>query len=103
MIDFGADLDPGRDAFVDTAAVIANLDLVVTSDTSIAHLAAALGAPVCVMLARPCDWRWGRDGERSIFYPTAELVRQRVPGEWSGVVDRLGAALAARFVAGSRT
>lgn len=93
IIDFGVELDGAYDAFVDTAAVIAALDLVVTSDTAIAHLAAALGVPAWIVLPRPCDWRWGREGERSVFYPTARLVRQRRPGDWSSAMDELAAAL----------
>lgn len=93
IVDFGVDLDGGYDAFVDTAAIMSSLDLVITSDTSIAHLAAALGVPVWVVLSRPCDWRWGQDGERSAFYPNARLLRQRDPGDWSGAMDELAVAL----------
>jgi ADP-heptose:LPS heptosyltransferase len=93
LIDFGVDLDGDYDAFVDTAAVMAALDLVITSDTAVAHLAAALGVPVWVVLARPCDWRWGREGDRSAFYSTARLIRQRHPGDWSGAMDELAIAL----------
>jgi hypothetical protein len=95
VIDLGGDLDEGRDAFVDTAAVMAALDLVITSDTATAHLAAALGVPVWVILARPCDWRWGEAGERSVFYPSARLIRQRVPGDWTGAFEQVAAALEA--------
>jgi ADP-heptose:LPS heptosyltransferase len=95
IVDFGVDLDGAYDAFVDTAAVMAALDLVITSDTAIAHLAAAMGVPVWIVLARPCDWRWGHDGERSVFYPTARLIRQRRPGDWSGAMDELAVALEA--------
>jgi hypothetical protein len=102
LIDFGADLDGGYDAFVDTAAAMSALDLVITSDTSVAHLAAALGVPVWVVLGRPCDWRWGREGACSIFYPNARLFRQRVTGEWSGAMEQLACALEAWFVTGQR-
>jgi hypothetical protein len=95
LIDLGGDLDEGRDAFVDTAAVMSALDLVITSDTAAAHLAAALGVTVWVILARPCDWRWGTAGERSVFYPSARLIRQRVPGEWTGAFEGLAAAFEA--------
>ena len=50
-------------------------------------------APVWVVLSRPCDWRWGQDGERSAFYPNARLLRQRDPGDWSGAMDELAVAL----------
>jgi hypothetical protein len=81
VVDLGAHIDLGRDGFVDTAAVLTSLDLLVTADTSVAHLAGALGRPVAVLLARPCDWRWGLAGDRTPFYPTARLFRQETPGD----------------------
>lgn len=89
----GPDFDAGPDAFLDTAAVIANLDLVVTSDTSLAHLAGALGAPTWVLLRDVPDWRWRLAGEDCPWYPTARLFRQRRAGDWSGAVAALCAAL----------
>src|SRR5258707_5958332 len=89
----GAEFDQGPDAFVDTAAVIANLDLVVTSDTSIAHLAGALGRPVWIALKQVPDWRWMLDREDSPWYPTARLFRQSQRGEWGEVFDRMTAEL----------
>jgi Tfp pilus assembly protein PilF len=82
-------------AFVDTAAIMASLDLVVTSDTSIAHLAGALGIPVWVALCHRPDWRWGVAGERSPWYPTMRLFRQERPGDWAGVFAGIAAALTA--------
>jgi hypothetical protein len=89
---FGDDLD--RDgAFLDTAAIMAALDLVVTSDTAIAHLAGALGVPVSVALCHRPDWRWGVAGDRSPWYPAMRLFRQESPGDWAGVFARIAAAL----------
>jgi len=95
IVDLGREIDVGPDAFVDTAAVMSTLDLTLTTDTAVAHLAGSLCLPVWVLLARPCDWRWGTEGERSTFYETARLFRQPVTGDWDGLFGRAGAALAA--------
>lgn len=93
ILDLGPELD--RDgAFLDSAAIIAGLDLVITSDTSIAHLAGALGAPVWLALAHVPDWRWGLEGESSPWYPTMRLFRQDRPGDWPGVFERIAARIA---------
>ena len=89
----GFAFDDGADAFIDTAAMMANLDLVVTSDTSIAHLAGALGRPVWIALKKVPDWRWLLDRDDSPWYPTARLYRQRGPGDWAGVLHQIAAAL----------
>jgi tetratricopeptide (TPR) repeat protein len=89
----GAELDGGGDAFVDTAAVMASLDLIVTADTSIAHLAGALGRPVWVALKQAPDWRWMLDRADSPWYPTMRLYRQRARGDWSGVFEAMAADL----------
>ena len=75
--------------FADTAAVIAQLDLVITSDTSVAHLAGAMGRPVWIMLGFAPDWRFAHDREQSSWYPTARLFRQNAPGDWAGVIERV--------------
>jgi tetratricopeptide (TPR) repeat protein len=85
----GAEFDSGRDAFIDAAAVMSCLDLIVTSDTSIAHLAGALGRPVWVVLQHVPDWRWLLDRSDSPWYPTMKLYRQSVRGDWDGVFDRI--------------
>jgi len=90
----GAELDNGPDAFVDTAAVMSCLDLVITSDTSIAHLAGALGRPVWVALKHVPDWRWMLDRADSPWYPTMRLYRQTVRDDWDGVFDRVAADVA---------
>ncbi|SAK72362.1 tetratricopeptide repeat protein [Caballeronia temeraria] len=81
--------------FADTAAIVANLDLVIAVDTAVAHLAGALGKPCWVLVSTPrADWRWGLEAQRTSWYPrTASLFRQAVPGDWSGAVQQLGAAL----------
>lgn len=91
--DLGAELDEGGDAFVDTAAVLENLDLLVTTDTAVAHLAGALGRPVWVLLKHVPDWRWPQADARTPWYPTMRLFHQPAPGDWSGAVERLRKAL----------
>jgi Flp pilus assembly protein TadD len=91
----GDDLDSGPDAFIDTAAVMQSLDLVVTSDTSIAHLAGALGRPVWVALQHVPDWRWLLTGEECAWYPTMRLFRQTKRRDWAGVFTRIAERLAA--------
>jgi tetratricopeptide (TPR) repeat protein len=77
----------------DTAAMIAQLDLVISVDTSVAHLAGAMGKPVWVLLPTPCDWRWLLEREDSPWYPTMRLFRQKRIGDWGDVVQRVGEAL----------
>jgi hypothetical protein len=84
-----------RNDFPRTAALVDALDAVVTVDTSIAHLAGALGKPVFVLLPFAPDWRWGIAGERTPWYPTARLFRQPAIGDWQGAVALLREALMA--------
>jgi hypothetical protein len=93
----GPDFDVGPDAFLDTAAVMAHLDLVVTSDTSIAHLAGALGRPTYLALKRVPDWRWLMTGESSPWYPSLRLFRQTERGNWSPVFDKIAACVIERM------
>lgn len=93
----GNGFDEGPDGFIDTAAVMANLDLVVTVDTSIAHLAAALGKPAWVALKYSPDWRWLLGRSDSPWYPTMRLFRQESIGDWSKVFADMAAALAERL------
>lgn len=85
----------GRDTaeFADLAALIETLDLVITIDTGVAHLAGALGKPVWILLPYHPDWRWLQDREDTPWYPTARLFRQKVFGEWRGAVEAVLAAL----------
>jgi len=87
--DFGGKLDEGTGAFMDTAAVMKNLDLVVTSDTAIAHLAGGLGVPVWVALPVAPEWRWLLQREDSPWYPTMRLFRQSRWGDWEEVFERM--------------
>jgi hypothetical protein len=87
------DLDSDIRDFADTAAIIASLDLVISVDTSVAHVAGALGKPVWILLSGMPDWRWMLESETSPWYPTARLFRQRTIGEWGGVVQEIEAAL----------
>ncbi len=80
--------------FMDTAAVVRNLDLVVCPDTSLAHLAAAVGVPVWMPLPFACDWRWLSGREDSPWYPTLRLYRQPALGDWDGVFARISSDLA---------
>jgi Tfp pilus assembly protein PilF len=82
-------LGPQFRNFSDTAAVISLVDLVITSDTAVAHLAGAMGRPVWIMLHDAPDWRWALDRERSSWYPSARLFRQEEAGDWAGVVARM--------------
>jgi hypothetical protein len=89
----GDDFDSGFDAFVDSAAVIKNLDLVITSDTSIAHLAGALGAQTWLAIPYIADWRWLTGGAQTPWYPNMRLFRQESPGDWVAVFQRIQYAL----------
>ena len=79
--------------FDDTAAVCECMDLVISVDTSLAHLSGALGSPVWILLPFHPDWRWLRSGDTSPWYPTARLYRQRTAGDWTDVFERVAAAL----------
>jgi tetratricopeptide (TPR) repeat protein len=87
VIDLGAEYAAGDWAV--TAAVVGQLDLIITPDTAIAHLAGALGKPVWVGLPRPSEWRWMRDGDDSPWYPTMRLFRQDRLDEWGPVFARM--------------
>jgi hypothetical protein len=95
------DLAPALADFSDTAAAVAALDLVIAVDTSVAHLAGALGRPVWMLLPYALDWRWMRDREDSPWYPSMRLFRQRAPQMWDDVIARVSEELA-RIVGGER-
>jgi hypothetical protein len=100
LLGMGRDLRPeatGARDFRDTAEIIAGLDLVISIDTSAAHLAAALGAPTWILLPDyAADWRWGRGRDDSVWYPGARLFRQPRPGDWPAVLDAVQTALERR-------
>ncbi len=94
VADFGEELGRPPACFLDTASLVACLDLVVTADTAVAHLAGALGRPVWVVLpASFVDWRWLRDRDDSPWYPTTRLFRQEKLGDWGPVFARVAGAL----------
>ena len=89
----GDRFDDGDNAFFDSAAAMASLDLVITCDTSIAHLAGALGVKVWTALKFVPDFRWGIGGEETPWYASMRLFRQSSPGDWTGVFDAMREAL----------
>ncbi len=89
LITLGPDFDSGPDSFVDSAAVMENLDLIITSDNAVAHLAGALGHPVWTMLKSVPDWRWMTEREDCPWYPTMRLFRQKNAGDWQEVMERI--------------
>jgi ADP-heptose:LPS heptosyltransferase len=83
--------------FADAVALIENCDLVISVDTSIAHLAGAMGKEVWVLLPKIADWRWMLDREDSPWYPRMRLFRQRDEGDWAELLSRVADALECRF------
>ncbi len=93
VIDLGPRLDESTGPFLDTAAVMSAVDLVVTSDTATAHLAGALGVPVWLALSVPADWRWLAERTDSPWYPSMRLFRQASSGDWGSVFQRMAEQL----------
>ena len=91
LVDWSAELDD----FADTAALIENLDLVISVDTSVVHLAGALGKPTWTLLPQVPEWRWLLERSDSPWYPGMRLFRQSRPGDWAGVVRQVAAELQA--------
>jgi hypothetical protein len=83
------------DDLAETAALVAGLDLVITTDTCIAHLAGAMQKPVWILLPHLADWRWMQQTHTTPWYPSAQLFRQKSPGDWAGVIDRVSQVLQA--------
>lgn len=94
VVDWSSRLDETAGAFMDSAALMKSLDLVVTSDTAVAHLAGALGVPVWVSLPVGADWRWLLHREDSPWYPTMRLFRQPAAGDWPALFARLAGEVA---------
>jgi FkbM family methyltransferase len=97
VIDLGGQIDEKTGAFVETAAVMKNLDLVIACDTAIIHVAGALGVPVWALLSNVADWRWLAKGDTTPWYPTMRLFRQPSIGDWPGVIEQIEKALLAEF------
>lgn len=93
LADWTAEMDTGTDAFLDIAAVMTGLDLVITSDTAVAHLAGALGRPAWIVLGRMPDWRWLLGCDDSPWYPTLRLFRQKEFGTWDPALAEVAQAL----------
>lgn len=89
------DLGPHLDDFAATATAIRKLDLLITTDTSVPHLAGALGEKAWVLLHHPADWRWGMEGDSTPWYPSLQLYRQARMGDWGELVERVSQDLAA--------
>jgi tetratricopeptide (TPR) repeat protein len=98
----GEDFDAGPDAFADSAALMQSLDLVLSADTAITHVAAGLGRPAWLALARVPDWRWMLDRDDSPWYPSVRLFRQQRLDDWNEVFERIAAVLAAPGGIGAR-
>ena len=88
------DLAPRLADFRDTASALRNLDLLITVDTVVAHLAGALAVPTWLLIQKPCDWRWREEGSDTAWYPTMRIFRQNEPRCWQPVIERVGEALA---------
>src|SRR5262249_4400009 len=103
VMDFGGRLDETSGPFLDTAAVMKNLDLVITSDMAIAHLAGALAVPVWVALHFARDWRWLLHRDDSPWYPTMRLFRQPAFGDWDSVFARMAQEVQKRLATPGRS
>jgi tetratricopeptide (TPR) repeat protein len=93
ICNLGTEFDTANGAFMDTAAIMMNLDLVISSDTAIPHLAGALGVPVWVALPFVSNWRWLLDRSDCPWYPTMRLFRKEAIGDWAGVFSEIRGAL----------
>jgi tetratricopeptide (TPR) repeat protein len=93
IFDIGSQIDD----FADSAAVISQIDLVISTDTSIPHLAGALGAEIWLMLQFAADWRWMTGRDNSPWYPTMRLFRQTSRGDWAGVIEKVSREFAGRI------
>jgi Tfp pilus assembly protein PilF len=93
LTDFGEELDEAHGPFMDTAAIMQNLDLIITVDTSVCHLAGGLGKPTWIALPQRVDWRWLLERSDTPWYPTVQLFRQKNPGDWDKVFSEMAATL----------
>jgi tetratricopeptide (TPR) repeat protein len=93
VVDLGDHIDLDGAAFVDSLAILSLVDLFVTTDSALAHLAGSAGIRTWLLLSQASDWRWEIGGETSSWYPSLRLFRQTTGGDWEGVIRRVGAAL----------
>lgn len=96
------DLAPRIRDWDDTAAIMSHLDLVVAADTAVVHLAGAMGKPVWALVPFSADWRWELEGEKTRWYPSMRLFRQRTPGDWGAVLDRVAQAYSSSLATSGR-
>ena len=89
LVDRLEDLSPGLVDFAATAAALARLELLITVDTAVAHLAGTLGVPTWLLLPHAPDWRWGTTGEATPWYASVRLWRQPAAGDWAALLPRL--------------
>lgn len=87
--------------FSDTAALCSQLDVLISVDTSVAHLSGALGIPCWVLVAHSADWRWLLNRSDCVWYPSTRIYRQKQAGDWAGVIRDVGADLRAADAAGA--
>ena len=90
------ELEGDDTGLLDTAAIVAELDLVISVTTTVIHLGGALARPVSVLVPARAGWRYQRSGERMPWYPSVRLLRQEQPGDWAPLIERVAAELAAR-------
>lgn len=95
VLDLGSEIDAHGAAFVDSLAILSLVDLFITTDTALAHLAGSAGIRTWLLLSHVADWRWGISAETSIWYPSVRLFRQSTWDDWPGVIRRVGAAMEA--------
>ena len=100
---FGTEFDAGPEAFFDSAALMENLDLIITADTAIAHLSGALARPTWVAIKHVPDWRWRSAGNTTPWYPTLRLFRQTAREDWRSVYAQIENELPLLLESGSST
>jgi ADP-heptose:LPS heptosyltransferase len=99
VVTLGSEFNGGPDNVVDTAAVMQSLDLIISSDTAVGHIAGAVGRPVSLLLKAVADWRWLRGRDDSPWYPSMRLFRQQTAGNWNEVIERVTADVGSRLAA----
>jgi hypothetical protein len=102
VLDLSDEIDRDGDAFLDSLAILSLVDVFLTTDSALAHLAGSANVRAWVLLSEVADWRWGAAGERWVWYPTLRLLRQRVGADWKGLVDYVAVELA-KLLAGGPT